>query len=298
MQVRAGLPAVVLVAIFGFAAPQAAGGRQAELLECLGQIPTVFGTRGADVLRGTTGNDVIAGLAGDDVILGLEGNDFVCGGAGDDQITGGVGLFETDVVSGDAGDDVIAVGSTSSLLVYAFAPGPVAVDLGAGTASGWGEDVLVGVHNVMGSSFGDVLHGSPAVDCLDGDGGDDTLVAMGADDCLYGGGGSDSIDGGAGSDLISYQHVRNPMTVNLAAGFARGEGVDRLSSVERVVATGLADVLTGGPETNEFAGGGGADRIAGGPGADFLDGGIGRDRVDGGEGRDRCLSAERRSRCP
>jgi Ca2+-binding RTX toxin-like protein len=223
---------------------------------------------------------------------------LICGGAGDDRIAGGPGFFEADAVSGDAGDDLIAFGSTGSVVVYAFAPGPIAVDLGAGTASGWGEDVLVGVHNVMGSRFGDVMHGSSGVDCLDGDAGDDTLLSLGGDDCLYGGAGADSIDGGAGSDLISFQHVRSPMTVNLAAGFARGEGTDRLTGVERVVATGLADVLTGGAEANEFAGGGGADRIAGGPGPDFLDGGIGRDRVDGGDGRDRCLSAERRSRCP
>ena len=42
---------------------------------------------------------------------------------------------------------------------YAFAPGPVGVDVGAGRATGWGTDTLVGIHNVVGSAFADVLHG-------------------------------------------------------------------------------------------------------------------------------------------
>jgi Ca2+-binding RTX toxin-like protein len=298
MQFRSGLPAVLLVAIFGTGAPLAAGGAQAELLGCLEQIPTVVGTEGADVLVGTTDDDVIAGLGGDDVIAGLEGHDLICGGPGDDRITGGVGIFESDVISGDAGDDLVVVGSTASVAVYAFAPGPVSVDLEAGTATGWGVDALVGVHNVVGSRFGDVLRGSPEFNCLDGGAGDDVLVALDGDDCLYGGTGRDALDGGPGSDLIAFQHVRNPVTANLAAGFSRGEGLDRLVSIERVVGTSLADVLTGDAGPNELTGGGGADRIAGGPGADRLDGGLGRDRVDGGVGRDRCLSAERRSRCP
>ena len=125
--------------------PHALGGRQVELLQCLDEIPTLVGTSGNDVLTGTVGDDVIAGFGGDDVILGSWGNDVICGGDGDDRITAGLGLFEVNLVSGDAGDDEIVAGGTSTVVVYAFAPGSVKVDVAAGTATGWGDDTLDGV---------------------------------------------------------------------------------------------------------------------------------------------------------
>jgi Ca2+-binding RTX toxin-like protein len=298
MQFRRGLAVVLLAATCGIGAPQAAGGRQAELLQCLERIPTVVGTPADDILVGTVHDDVIVGLGGNDVITGREGDDLLCGGDGNDRIAGGIQILESDVISGDAGDDVLITGPTNSVVVYVFAPRAVDVDLGAGTATGWGNDTLVGVHNVIGSAFDDVLRGSAGFNCLHGEAGNDTLVALDFDDCLYGGPGRDSLDGGGGSDLVAFQHVRAPMVVNLAAGFARGEGADRLTSVEHVIGTTLRDTITGDANANELSGGGGADRIAGGAGRDRLDGGAGRDRVDGGVGRDRCLNAERRSRCP
>jgi Ca2+-binding RTX toxin-like protein len=281
-----------------FAVPHALGGSRVELLQCLDHIPTLVGTRGPDVLTGTVGDDVIAGLGGDDVLLGSWGHDVICGGDGDDRITGGVGLFESDVISGDEGDDHIAVGGSPSVLVYAFAPGPVRVDLKAGTATGWGRDTLVAISNVVGSDFADLLQGSDEYDCFDGLGGDDVILSLGGDDCLYGGNGDDSLDGGPGLDLLSYRYSTAPVRVNLARGTATGEGTDRVAAVEEVVGSSFGDVLTGDGGTNSFRGEGGADRLAGGAGTDRLDGGSGRDRVDGGIGRDNCLNAERRLRCP
>jgi Ca2+-binding RTX toxin-like protein len=280
------------------ATPQAAADGKIELLQCLDAIPTLVGTRGDDVLAGTTGDDVIAGLGGNDVIAGAWGNDVICGGDGADRIETGIGLFESDLVSGDGGDDLIVAGPIATAVVYAFAPGPVHVDLESGTATGWGKDTLVGVHNVVGTEFGDVLRGDGGFNCLDGLGGDDVLLALAGDDCLYGGTGKDTVDGGVGSDVLSFLYAGNRVVVNLAAGTSRGEGADRLQGVERVVGSSFRDVLTGDAGANELTGAGGADRIAGGPGTDRLDGGGGRDRVDGGVGRDRCLNAEKRSRCP
>src|ERR671914_2177060 len=228
MHVRLGVLLFVFVATCGMAALVAVGRAGAldrpQLVQCLERIPTVLGTPGNDVLTGTVGDDVIAGLGGDDVIVGREGHDLICGGDGNDRITAGPGLFESDVVSGDPGDDLVVVRSTASVVVYAFAPGPVTIDLEAGTAKGWGADTLVGVHNVIGSRFDDVIRGSDGFNCLDGDAGNDTLLGLAGEDCLYGGAGSDQLDGGLGSDVIAFGHVRNPMIVNLAAGFSRGEG--------------------------------------------------------------------------
>ena len=298
MQFRRVSAVVFLAAACGIGAPHAGGGRKAELLQCFERIPTAIGTPGDDVLVGTYNDDVIVGLGGNDVIRGREGHDLLCGGDGNDRIAGGIEMLESDVISGDAGDDVLIAGPTGSVVVYADAPRAVDVDLRAGKATGWGADTLIGVHNVIGSRFDDELRGSEVYNCLHGEAGDDTLVALDGEDCLYGGPGRDALDGGAGSDLIAFEHVRAPMIVNLTAGFTRGEGADRLASIEHVVGTALRDTITGDESPNELAGGGGADRLAGGAGGDRLDGGAGRDRVDGGIGRDRCVNAERRSRCP
>jgi Ca2+-binding RTX toxin-like protein len=278
--------------------PHALGGRQVELLQCLDEIPTLVGTSGSDVLTGTVGDDVIAGFGGDDVILGSWGNDVICGGDGDDRITAGLGLFEVNLVSGDGGHDEIVAGGTSTVVVYAFAPGSVKIDLEAGTATGWGDDTLDGVESVVGSQFDDVLLGSTGFNCLDGMGGDDVIIALDGDDCLYGGTGNDTVDGGAGADVMSFRYAGDPVRVNLVRGTATGEGSDRIVGVEDVIGSSFADVLTGDAGMNVLGGEGGADRLAGGPGVDRLDGGSGRDRVDGGIGRDQCLNAEQRQRCP
>jgi Ca2+-binding RTX toxin-like protein len=301
MQFRPGGVAVLAGAVCAVAVtlvPQALGGRQVELLQCLDEIPTIVGTRGSDVLTGTVGDDVITGFGGNDVILGSWGNDVICGGDGDDHITGGLGLFEVDIVSGDEGDDQIVAGGTSTVAVYAFAPGPVHVDLEAGTSTGWGDDTLVGIQSVVGTQFDDVIQGNTGFNCLDGLGGDDDIRGLDGDDCLYGGTGDDSVDGGPGLDLVSFRYAPKSVRVNLARGTATGEGHDRLASVEDVIGSSFADVLTGDTGTNVLSGEGGADRIAGGAGIDRLDGGSGRDRVDGGIGRDQCLNAEQRQRCP
>jgi Ca2+-binding RTX toxin-like protein len=208
--------------------PTRVGGRRVELLQCLDAIPTVVGTRGDGVLTGTTGDDVIAGLGGNDVIAGSWGNDVICGGDGNGRIAGGTGSFETDLLSGDAGDDVIVTDSMSTTVVYAFARAGVTVDLEAGSATGEGSDTLIGVHNVVGTEFGDVIGVGAGFNCVDGLGGDDVLLGLGGEDCLYGGTGNDTIDGGIGTDILSYQYAGKGVLVNLAAGFSRGEGADRL----------------------------------------------------------------------
>ena len=71
------------------AAPQTAAG--ADPVLCDGEVATVVGTAGADVLTGTAQRDVITGLAGDDLIEGLGGADLICAGAGRDEVRAGPG---------------------------------------------------------------------------------------------------------------------------------------------------------------------------------------------------------------
>ena len=44
---------------------------------CQGQVATLVGTPGDDILPGSPGDDVIAGLGGDDVINGDLGDDVI-----------------------------------------------------------------------------------------------------------------------------------------------------------------------------------------------------------------------------
>ena len=81
-----------------------AGPAAARVPTCAGEVATIVGTPGADVLTGTPGADVIVGLAGDDVLTGKGGDDLLCGGAGSDAITA---LAGADRVHGGRGDDQI-----------------------------------------------------------------------------------------------------------------------------------------------------------------------------------------------
>jgi sugar lactone lactonase YvrE len=78
-----------------------------EPARCGGQLPTVVGTDGPDVLQGSAFADVIAGLGGRDTINGLQGKDTICGGAGKDKLVGGAGK---DKLFGGKGNDKLIGG--------------------------------------------------------------------------------------------------------------------------------------------------------------------------------------------
>ncbi|MGH2724839.1 MAG: hypothetical protein ACRDI0_11385 [Actinomycetota bacterium] len=162
-----------------------------------GSSCTVVGTQGADTLTGTSGPDVLCGLRGADVLDGRGGDDTLYGGSGKDVLSGGDGA---DVLDGGAGTDTAT---------FEESPARVTVDLQAGTATGWGGDVLRGIEDVIGSPGNDVIWGSagantiaggPGVDLLFGRGGPDTLYGNAGSDYLAGGPGPDTLDGGAGTD--------------------------------------------------------------------------------------------------
>jgi len=75
-----------------------------------GQICTIVGTSGNDVLKGTSKNDVICGLGGNDTIVGNAGKDTIDGGDGNDFINGGTG---NDAILGGSGDDGMIGGAGS-----------------------------------------------------------------------------------------------------------------------------------------------------------------------------------------
>ncbi len=133
-------------------------------VRCHGVPATIVGTPGNDNLIGTAGPDVIAALGGNDYVSGSDGNDIICGGegtdileggAGDDAIYGGPSSSPGDILFPEAGNDTVVGGACDGcqeVVWFSFAPGPMNVDLAAGTASGEGTDTLQGVEGVVGSA--------------------------------------------------------------------------------------------------------------------------------------------------
>jgi len=257
---------------------------------CFGRRPTIVGTSRADVLEGTRRRDIISGLGGKDTIKGLGGNDIICGFDGADTIIGGSGA---DLLSGDGGNDSVSGGAGDfdnlwglsgndalnggggfDWVLYRGAPGPVTLDLSAGSATGEGTDELSAIEGVVGSRFDDVLTG------------DDANNTFQAED------GNDTIDGGGGVDFASFFLSPGPVTVDLA------KGTDTLTGIENVTGSGdYGDTLMGDSQNNVLLGSGGDDSVSGGDGDDELDGGDGTDALDGGIGTDTCLNGETIANC-
>lgn len=256
-----------------------------------GIVDGVAGGVGTDTLSEI--EDVLASnfddqVIGDDVanlLMGAAGNDTLIGNGGDDTLDGGTG---TDQVS------------------FAGASGAVTVDLGAGTATGPdGNDQLIGIENVRGSDFADVLTGDGAanlliggdgVDTVSGGAGNDTIVA-GAEDAV-----DDVLDGGAGTDqLQSAGNLRlagfsaaNAIEVIQGAGAIRGTSAANLFDFSAVTLLGITminafggdDTVTGSAGDDLIVGGEGSDVLAGNAGNDTLTGGAGNDSLSGGAGND------------
>ncbi len=274
---------VALVALF-LAIPQVA---HAARPKCLGVRATIIGTAGADVIRGTAGDDVIVGLGGNDILKGLGGDDDICGGPGNDRLVGGAGGFDrlsggpgNDTLLGGAGSDFFLGGSGNDVLngggayddeaSFEHSPSAVTADLTAGTATGEGNDTLIGVENLTGSPYDDVLVGDANRNVLAGRDGDDTISAGAGYDLLVGGSGDDSLDGGSETDEAGFWDAPGPVTANLTAGTATGDGNDSLTDIESLSGSLYDDTLIGDAEKNWFYPWGGDDTVDGGAGEDMV----------------------------
>jgi Ca2+-binding RTX toxin-like protein len=283
----------------------AAGPATAETT-CDGKVPSIVavpgtqttGTPGDDVILGTYAQDQIDGGAGNDTICGLGNGDTLVGGPGDDRLFGGLddyyvpddGYFGDTLVPGpgndhvDLGDDpasatvdVVDRPARYDRVVYEAAPGPVTVDLSAGTATGEGTDTIVVPAfsgGIVGSAYDDVLTGTDGQDRIDGSAGDDRILALSGDDELEPGKGDDVVRGGGGDD-----YVMSP-----------DKGRDRLygdDGEDFVEARGRGSAIGGGGGDDYLVAYLGAT-VHGGPGNDEIGADLVRGRkieVDGGDGR-------------
>jgi hypothetical protein len=249
--------------------------------------PTIPGTNESETITGTSGNDIIAAGGGDDTVFAGGGNDVICGGPGDDGLVGEsgddliVGEAGLDILLGNGGADVLRGGADADLadggsrrdrmdggagqgdlLAYLDANQGVHVDFASNSATGAGDERFRRFEGVVGSHYDDQLVGAKGVQLfvpLDG---------------------PDRVNGGRGADQLFYLLSPGGVIVDLSKGTARGEGKDRVRSIESVVGSEYQDLLIGT---------GGRDFLHGWSGPDLLDGRGGPATLVGGSGTDECI---------
>ncbi len=233
-------------------------------------IENLLGSDFADRLQGNNSANTIFGGAGNDTLQGEGGDDLLEGGTGADRHEGSSGFD-------------FASYSRATLGVTASLDGSFAA---TGDAVG---DVFVGVENLLGSNFADVLSGDASNNFLKGEDGNDSLWARGGDDFLFGGSGADTMDGGDGFDAASYESSLSAVRVSLQdsstnTGDAAG---DVYGNIEAVYGSNFADSLTGFTFAANFLRGlGGNDTLNGGITNDILIGDSGADQLNGSGGVD------------
>ena len=251
---------------------------------------------------------------GADSLFGGNGNDTIMGGAGDDTLDGGQG---DDVLRGQAGVDVFRGGAGVDTVDYSVeSPFQLLVNLETNVAAGGtgSGDTFDSIENLIGSDDridrfvgngaanhfwgrggGDFFNGRAGNDILDGGNDGDILYGEAGNDTIIGGSGQDYLDGGEGVDTVVYAGSSAGVTVDLAAGTARGGDADGpvqivgrgtvirhdiLAGFENAVGSVHNDRLLGNAQANVLSGGLGDDTLAGGAGTDTLNGGAGRDTAD------------------
>ncbi|RFB94562.1 RTX toxin [Rhizobium leguminosarum bv. trifolii] len=195
---------------------------------------------------GTSGNDILPHTGqpngGNETFKGLGGSDVLKGGAG------------ADVLDGGSGNDTASYEGS----------GAVNVNLATKAASGGqaAGDKIVGIENLTGSSYNDVLTG--------GNNGSNVLHGGAGADKLDGGAGADRLDGGSDSDTATYGVSSGAVNVNLATGVASGGYAtgDKFISIENLIGSSYNDVLTGNSGSNILQGGAGKDIMTGGASSD------------------------------
>lgn len=273
---------------------------------------SITGHDGVDHLSGEGGNDILIGGAGwnglngnsgNDTLIGGDDGNYLDGGDGDDTMTGGSG---DDTLSGGQGLDQFDGGAGWDNASYSQEDAGITVNLSGGgngtVITNYGTETLVGIEQINGSVFGDLINGSIDNDFIDAGDGNDTVnggsggdwigASMGTN-TLNGDAGNDwfhlrgnsvnIIDGGADYDVAYYGEGGQVSTVavvmdDFGGGTVNHDGfVDSLTAIEEVQGSVGNDTFQGGALNEKFIGGNGNDTLNGQGGNDFLEGGGGDD---------------------
>ncbi|HEX6741123.1 MAG TPA: calcium-binding protein, partial [Sphingomicrobium sp.] len=233
--------------------------------DTLANIEIVTGSAFDDQITGSDVANTLFGANGNDILSGMGGNDFLSGGAGDDTLDGGSGVDRVSYTSS-------SVGVTVSLAVA----GP--------QNTGQGMDTLIGIENITGSLFNDVLTGNASNNSFTGSTGADVMTG-GAGNDTYNVDSSDTVVENANEGIdtvISGQSFTLGANVeNLILGVTFGPG-----GPEIITRTGtgndLDNEISGTDQGDILIGMGGNDTLMGNGGPDYLDGGAGADTMTGG----------------
>jgi Ca2+-binding RTX toxin-like protein len=315
------------------ATAQATGGSGSDTL--IG-IENLVGSSYADTLTGNSGNNTLTGGAGNDKMLGGAGNDTYYVDSAGDVITENSGEGTDSVLSylsgytlganiengrimntgaanltgnnlnnvlyAGTGNNVINGGAGTDTVSYAYgATAGVTVSLAIAAAQatgGSGSDTLIGIENLIGSSYADKLTGNSGNNTLTGGAGNDTLIGGAGNDTLYGNDGNDSLDGGTGNDTMVGGTGDDTYVVDSASDVvteAASAGTDRINAyvsdtlnanVENLYLYGTATIGYGNDLNNTIVGNSNANNLYGYAGNDILNGLAGNDTMVGGAGND------------
>lgn len=165
------------------------------------------------VLKATSAFQTVEGTEQDDEIYGYQGSgnsyNTLNGNGGNDTLTGGNTSAD---FNGGLGDDlIIGSGVGVSFATYSDAKGAITASLETGVVTGAaGNDTLVNISGLLGSSYGDVLTGDAGINFLTG------------------GRGSDTLTGGDGTDFFELVYLSGKQDIDVITDFSAGEGGDRI----------------------------------------------------------------------
>lgn len=255
----------------------------------------LVGDKGNDRLDGGIGMDTMVGGLGDDVYVIDNENDVIYEweNGGSDTVecslsvyhlhdtietlaikyAGGASVegngLDNIIVSG-TGNDVIRGLDGNDTVSYSNATTGIEADLSLGTAlsTSVGNDILIGIENIRGSNFMDILTGDAQNNILWGGMEDDNLSGGEGDDTIDGGSDNaagDTIDGGDGNDTVSYASATQGVHVDLSNTELQntwGGGSDTITNIENIVGSKYGDKLQGdGIIVNTLSGGLGNDQF-------------------------------------
>jgi serralysin len=200
---------------------------------------------------------------------------MLLGGSGNDTLKGGGGA---DWLDGNEGIDTVS---------YYESPEGVIALLGNEGAYGDAEgDTFIGIENLTGSIYADILWGDDGVNKLMGMDGADVLRGLDGNDTLDGGAGADRMLGGPGGDTyyvdngadeiieVGNQGADQVLT-SVSYSLAPGLEVEMLGTTDRAATTAIS--LGGNEYANTISGNAGVNIIVGGAGLDTMWGGDGGD---------------------
>ncbi|MFN9546571.1 MAG: bluetail domain-containing putative surface protein [Cyanobacteriota bacterium] len=143
------------------------------------------------------------------------------------QDLSGSGNALNNSITGNSGNNILQGSGGMDTVNNAAAPTAVVVNLESSSASGWGNDTVLGFENVIGSRF------------------NDTIAGDSGNNVLTGGPGADRITGGGGADKFDYRVLSDSLLspgLDVISDFNANAGGDKL-----LVSTARAGFLNGGP---------------------------------------------------